>query len=132
MLVAALLPLVWACASSGSQQTAGGRTAPRHDPYVITAEELAEVNASNLYEAIRNLRPQWLETRAPTTFGAVQTDYPVLVFMDRIRFGTPDQLRTVPLSLPQSVRWMSASQAQGEFGVGNLQGVIQVITRRNP
>ncbi len=120
------LPLAWACASSGSQT---GQASPQHDPYVITAAELATSNTSNLFEAIRQLRPRWMERLGPTTF-RTEAEYPVLVYMDRIRFGAPDMLRQVPVSLPLSVRYYSASEAQAEFGVGNLQGAIQIVTRR--
>ena len=125
-ILTASLPLAWACASSGGQP---GRTTTRVDQYVITAEELATANASNLYDAIRQLRPQWLQGGAPTTFRSA-SEYPILVYMDRIRFGEPTMLRSVPVTLPLSVRWLSASEAQAEFGVGNLQGAIQVVTRR--
>jgi len=121
------LPLAWACASAGGSQT--GQASPQHDPNVLTAEELATANASNLFDAIRQLRPRWLERRGPTTFTG-QAEYSIMVFMDRIRFGAPDMLRQVPISLPQSVRYFAASEAQAEFGVGNLQGAIQIVTRR--
>lgn len=122
----AALPLVSACASSGSQT---GQASPRHDPYVITAAELATASASNLFDAVRQLRPRWMERLGPTTFGP-QAEYAVMVYMDRIRFGAPDMLRQVPVSLPLSVRYYSASEAQAEFGVGNLQGAIQIVTRQ--
>ena len=121
------LPLAWACASAGGSQT--GQASPQHDPYVLTAAELATSNTSNLFDAIRQLRPRWLERLGPTTFSG-QQEYSIMVFMDRIRFGAPDMLRQVPVSLPQSVRYFSASEAQAEFGVGNLQGAIQIVTRR--
>lgn len=122
----ASLPLACSCASAGGQP---GRPTTRVDQYVITAEELASANAANLYDAIRQLRPQWLQGSGPTTFRG-QSEYPILVYMDRIRFGEPTMLRSVPVALPLSVRWLSASEAQAEFGVGNLQGAIQVVTRR--
>lgn len=121
------LPLAWACASAGGSQT--GQASPQHDPYVLTAAELATANASNLFDAIRQLRPRWMERLGPSTF-RTEAEYPVVVYMDRIRFGEPNMLRQVPISLPQSVRYFSASEAQAEFGVGNLQGAIQIVTRR--
>jgi hypothetical protein len=121
------LPLAWACASAGGSQT--GQASAQHDPYVLTAAELATSNASNLFDAIRQLRPRWLERLGPTTFSG-QGEYSVMVYTDRIRLGAPDMLRQVPISLPQSVRYYSASEAQAEFGVGNLQGAIQIVTRR--
>lgn len=120
------LPLVWACASAGSGTGSAG---PRHDPNVITAEELQGANVSNLFDAIRILRPQWLERGGPTTI-IPGSEYAVVVFMDRIRFGEPEVLRQTPPSVAQSLRYYRADEAQAEFGIGNLRGAIQVITRR--
>lgn len=44
------------CASSG-----GGASGERLD--VLTAEQMAEVEATNLYDIIQRLRPQWLRVR---------------------------------------------------------------------
>ena len=126
-ILVAVLPLAWACASSGGGQT--DQSAPRSSPNVITAEELANVSASNLFEAIRSLRPQWLDQSPPVTLMGRQ-DYTTVVYMDRIRFGTLDMLRQVPPRMPLSVRYYNASEAQSEFGVGNLLGAIQIVTRR--
>lgn len=122
----AALPLAWACASGGGQT---GQASPRRDPNVITAEELATTSASNLFDAIRQLRPRWLDRAGPTTLSG-QFDYSIMVYTDRIQFGSTDMLRQIPVGLPASVRYYSASEAQGEFGVGNLQGAIQIVTRR--
>ena len=126
-ILVAALPLAWACASSGGGQT--DQSAPRSSPNVITAEELANVSVSNLFDAIRLLRPQWLDQSAPVTLQR-RDEYVTLVYMDRIRFGTPDMLRQVPPRLPLSVRFYTATEAQSEFGVGNLLGAIQIVTRR--
>ena len=120
------LPLALGCASAGGGQT--GQASPQHDPNVITAAELATTSVSNLFDAIRQLRPRWLDRLGPTTLQ--QAEYNIMVYTDRIQFGSVDMLRQIPVSMPASVRYYSASEAQGEFGVGNLQGAIQIVTRR--
>jgi hypothetical protein len=119
------LPLVWAC-GGGAGQT--GRTAPRGDPHLITAEELATANASNLYDAIRQLRPNWLEVGSPSRLRP-SAEPGIMVYVDRTREGGTEALRTIPLLLVESVRWLSPSQAEGEFGLDNTRGAIRVITR---
>ena len=120
------LPLAWACASAGGR---AARTAPRHDPNVITSEELQGVSASNLFDAIRTLRPQWLSNRSPTMIRP-QAEGKIVVYMDRVRYGELEMLRQFPLGDVVSVRYYSPSEAEGQFGLGHLQGAIQVIVRR--
>ncbi len=121
------LPLAWACTPRG--QT--GQTTPRHDPNVITAEELASANASNLFEAVRSLRPEWLSHQAPQGILNANADFPTLVYMDRMRLGEPEMLRQVGIGAALELRYYSPTAAQSEFGIsGGMQGVIQVLTRR--
>ncbi len=127
IVVACALPLAWAC-SSGTGQP--GRTAPRSDENVITAEELATANASNLYDAIRQLRPRWMERGGPTALRGPDFQSGIQVYLDRIHEGGVDALRSIPRGLVERIRFLSPSEAQGEFGLDNIQGVIQVITRR--
>jgi len=120
------LPLVWACSAGAGQ---AGRTAPRHDPNLITAEELAAANTSNLFDAIRQLRPMWLERGVPTALPVTSAQSEMRVYVNRVREGGTDALRSIPILLVESVRFLTASQAQAEFGLDNLHGAIQVITR---
>jgi len=125
--VVAVLPLAWACASAGNPAPSSG---PRPERNLITAEEIAGVSVSNLYDAVRILRPQWMSTTNPSTF-LVQSEGNIVVYMDRVRFGEPEQLRAFPPSLAVSIRFLDPSEANAEFGVGHLKGAIVVTTRRN-
>jgi hypothetical protein len=127
VLLAGTLTVAWAC-SSGSGQP--GRTTPRYDENLITREELATASVSNLFDAIRQLRPRWMERGAPTAMRGPQYQGGLVVYVDRVREGGTDALRNIPLGLVQSVRYLTASQAQGEFGLDNIQGAIQVVTQR--
>ena len=126
VVLIAALPVLWACSSAGRPGEAG----PRHDPNVISREELGSVTAANLFEAIRVLRPEWLSRRNPTALLA-QGEYPLVVYMDRMRFGDVTSLRQLPVTMALSVRYLSPSEAEGEFGVGNIAGAIQVRTREH-
>ena len=127
-ILVAVLPLAWACASAGAPATASG---PRPERNLITAEELAGVSVSNLYDAVRLLRPQWMGTTNPSTI-RIEAEGTIVVYMDRIRFGEPEQLRAFPPSLAASIRFLDPSEATAEFGVGHLKGAIVVTTRRQP
>ena len=122
------LPLAWACASAGSSASSSG---PRPERNLITAEEIAGMSVSDLFEAVRLLRPQWLSQRNPSTF-RLDAERDIVVYMDRIRFGEVDALKQFPPSLAVSIRFLDPSEATAEFGVGHLKGAIIVTTRRNP
>lgn len=121
------VPLALSCSSGAGRS--GRLATPRHDPNVITTEELAGVSASNLWDAVRSLRPEWLTRASPTTFRP-EAEYAIAVYLDRVRFGDADALRQLPVSAAVRLRHYSPSEAESEFGVSNLQGAIQVITVR--
>jgi hypothetical protein len=125
-ILVAVLPLVSACVSVGSSASSSG---PRPERNLITAEEIAGVSVANLFDAVRLLRPQWLSTTNPSTF-RVSAEGTIIVYMDRIRFGEPEQLRQFPPSIALSVRFLDPSEANAEFGVGHLKGAIMVTTRQ--
>ena len=120
------LPSAWACASAGG---GAARSAPRHEPNIISSEELQGASASNLFDAIRTLRPQWLSSRSPTMLRP-QAEGNIVVYMDRVRYGVLEMLRQFPLGDVESVRYYSPSEAEGQFGLGHLQGAIQIVIRR--
>ena len=125
----ALAALAAACASSG---TRAGRTAPRQDQYLITAEELATANVSNVYEGILQLRPMWMGRRIPMTNVSAGSQTAYVVYVDRVRLGGLDALRGIPLANVATVRFLAANQAMGDFRQDEMLGTIQVTTRVRP
>ncbi len=124
--VVLLLPLALACASAGGTGAPG---AIRRDVNVITEGELRESNVANLYDAVRTLRPEWLARRHPTTLRP-EAETNIVVYVDRVRYGDPEVLRTLTLTFAQSLRYLAPAEAEAEFGPGHLQGAILVTTRR--
>ena len=90
------------------------------------------MSVSNLFDAVRLLRPQWLNQRPNPSAIMPGSESDMVVYMDRIRFGAPEQLRQFPPSIAISVRFLTPSEATAEYGVGHLKGAIMVTTRRNP
>jgi len=94
---------------------------------VLGGEELAELTASNLYEAVRILRPEWLNLRGANVFGdnAVQ---PLPVYLDDFRLGGVESLRGVSLLEVELVRFVPAGTATARWGIGHPNGALQVVT----
>ena len=108
------------CASS----TRGG---PR-DRDVISRPEITASNASTAYDAVAQLRPDFLRGRSINTRARQRTETP-LVYLDGSRLGELGQLRSIPATIVQSIQLISASDATTRWGTGHPAGVIEVRTR---
>jgi hypothetical protein len=140
-LVAAALAAA-ACASSGTSAGTGASASvaasPRHDRSVITADDMKDLQVSNLFEVVERLHPEWLVQRNTAGMGRASgrssstNDTDVQVYFDMQRAGSTDMLKQLPVTSASSLRYYTASEAQARFGNGNLNGVIQVVTITKP
>lgn len=112
--------LTAACASSGGT----GRTTGSRD--VLTREQLMETSSSNAYEAIQRLRPTWLRTRGTSSSRGPAE---IVVFMDGVRAGQIEFLRSQRLDNIIQIRFVNARDATTRWGTGYSSGVIEIITR---
>ncbi len=119
LLLAAALVLVTGCAAAGT----GSST----DQSVLTREEIVEANQLNALELIRVYRPHWLRIRGSTSF---RDEPEIVVYLDGVRAGSTDMLADIAAINIQEIRYYNAREAQFKFGVGHVQGAIDVITRR--
>ena len=121
VLTAALL--LAGCASSGESS---GTSRSRN---LITEAELMEVPHSSVYEAVRALRPRWLQARAGATFSSA-TQQTAMVYIDgQLRGGLDEMWRLIPGEVSE-LRFMSASDATTRFGTNHIGGAIVITTRR--
>jgi hypothetical protein len=121
-----------ACASGGAN--AERRVQPSRQRNLITRSELAEVNGTNAYEAIRALRPEFLRNpgRQIVRSGMAGREtierMPVVYLDERIFSENPASLRSISTASVAEVRYFSPSEAQIQWGRGHLGGAILVIT----
>ena len=111
-----------ACASAGNSQKSGSNDA------TITLEEIENSHQPTLFDVVRALRPNWL--RATPTALRGDADAGIAVYLDSQRAGSIDVLRQTPSTSASALRFYSASEAQSRFGLGNLHGVIQIVSPR--
>lgn len=111
------------CANATSQGQPG-----RSNGNQLSRAELAAANATNVYDAIAKLRPEWLTTRGPTS-ATDATPAAVDVYMNGTLLGKADYLRDVRLLDISAVRYWDAGQASARFGMGHPRGVIE-LTRQ--
>jgi hypothetical protein len=93
---------------------------------VLTTEDLIDTQATNVYDALRRLRPYWIRPRGEPRMGYSAV---VMVYVDRRRVGDVTVLRDMQPADVQEVRFYSASEATTLFGTGNEGGVVLVTLR---
>lgn len=119
-----LLLLLAAIAGCGT--TSGARSGSSD---VLTRQEIQAAQASNAYELLQQLRPQFLRNR-----GALSIRDPtagqVVVYMNDVHYGDVDSLRTIAIEEIDEIRYISAADATTRWGTGHAGGVIQVRANR--
>lgn len=106
------------CASTG----AGGGG----DRNVLTRAEIEASSQRFALDLVRAERPHWLRVRGTLSMGGSQ---PIQVYVDGVRRGTVEELDQISLDNIYEIRYYTGSQAQLKFGVGNVHGAIEVLTR---
>ncbi|CAN5786016.1 hypothetical protein BH23GEM10_BH23GEM10_07910 [soil metagenome] len=113
-----LLLTLAACATAGPARRASSSD-------VISRAEIETSRASNAYELVQQLRPQFLRSRGPSSMRDPRAGYPV-VYINDVSHGSVDVLRTIRLEEIDEIRYISSSDATTRWGTGHAGGVIQV------
>lgn len=123
---------------------------------LIIQEQLQSRTFPNAYAAIEALHSNWLRARnlnptsgsiinpaagttssatspAAAAAAAAAQNLPrqatgIQVYLDGVRAGGLDALKTIPVATIYSIRRISGIDAQGRFGIGHSDGVIYVAT----
>ena len=96
---------------------------------VLGSAELRSVSLSNALEAVRRFRPEFLRTHG--SLASVDPNAGMaMVYLDGVRQGGLDALRSIPVAPIYEIRYLSASAAADQYGPFYPGGVIAVRTRR--
>jgi hypothetical protein len=96
---------------------------------VLGSAEIQTVSLNNALEAVMRFRPEFLRTHgSPAAVGPNAGI--AMVYLDGIRQGGPDALRSIPAAAIYEIRYLSASAAADQYGPYYPGGVIAVRTRR--
>ncbi len=132
LVLLALAAAVPACGGSSSSNPS-----PQRDPRLLTYIEVQEgmsQNVMNLYDLVATRKSSWLRptmSRAPTGSAPSGGGREPTVWLDGVRLGGVQQLRTVALSVVVEARYLTPSEAQAQLGLNNLGGAIVISTRRD-
>lgn len=86
--------------------------------------------ATNAFDVVQRLRPQFLRTRGSTSLGGTGRTTPYArVVVDGVPRGELDVLRQIPVMSIEEIQYLSGSDASIRFGTGYDGGAIVVRTR---
>jgi len=137
-LLAILLLSSTACVPGPAASTAPssarppGHAAPSlsSNSSVITAAELRRASASDLYDAIVQLRPTFFATRGPASL-LNEPAHPIVVIIDGQVIGGTSALDGLPTAITKSVWRLTAAEVFQRTGVSAPSGGIEVILGRD-
>ena len=139
-----ILPLLWcslvpACYRTLPADTsldAGATTsrqvaapAPMRSPSLITADEVRETTASNLYDAIVQVRPEFFTSRGRTSL-INEPENAMLVIVQRHAIGGLSELRNIAVAITVSVKRLSSSDVYQITGLSAPAGGVEVVLGR--
>lgn len=94
---------------------------------VLFAADLVKSHASTVYDAILEIRPDFLNRRVPVNvFGHAQRLH---VFLNGVDMGDLEALHALPLGPVTSVRYVSPGDAEFHWTHGTSGAAIVVTTR---
>ena len=97
--------------------------------YLITTDELSHSSEIFLYDAIRRVRPNFLQPRGVAAFGAPQTTE-LSLYVNGERMDSIDDLRRISCTEVLEVRFYEPQLANTKFaGHNNAGGAIAVTLR---
>ena len=106
------------CASRGTE-TRGSTTE-------LTQQEIAASRVSDLYSAVQQLRPRWLQVRGPRS---INSDTGIFIFQGRSLVGGPETLKQFDTRSVLRLRYLDSAQADAQLTVPagqHVQGAIVI------
>lgn len=114
-----------ACSSTGRQATGS----PLH-PDLITLEEIQRSSATNAYDLVHQVRPNWLRGRGMPSFRDRSIQLPVVYLGDRPQ-GSIEVLRSFATGAIAELRYINATSATTRYGDGHAGGIIELVMLRH-
>jgi hypothetical protein len=92
---------------------------------LITEQEIAAITATNAFEAVEKLRPNFLHSRGANASGS-DSGLPD-VYLGAVRYGDVSSLRNIAASEVREIRFYKGAEAATKYGMQNPNGVNGII-----
>ena len=121
-------------AALGAGCAAARSSTPIMDPDLITQDQIVRSKATNAYDVIATISPKMFiahgaattRDQQPPTTG--RQALPVVVYVDNVKVGPIDELKTLGKVDLKEIRYLSPRVATDRWGQGHPGGVIYVTT----
>ena len=128
----AAMALIAGCRSAGQRSSSmarpGSTLTTGRVSDVVESVELQTARVGDAHEALVRLRPEFLRPRGKLSRDP-EGGAPI-VYVNGIRQGGPEMLRSVPIAAIREIRYLSGQAAAARFGRYDRAGVIAVETWR--
>lgn len=123
---AALLAVAAAC---GTQQVSSDPY-PRRNRSVLTLEEIQAAKGIgwSAYDLVAQLRPEYLRSRGTSSLRDLRPAT-ATVYLDGVRYGNIDTLRTMGGDQIQRIEYINAADATTRYGTDHVGGALLIKTR---
>jgi hypothetical protein len=118
-----LLGVAFVAAACGTMAARGNRASS-----TITRQQMIDVGATTLYDAVQKIQPSWFTTRGPRSL-TDETPSVASVYVSGSIVGDINYLRNLLPDNVDHMRYWDASEAGARFGMGHPRGVIEVVMR---
>ncbi|MEJ2503130.1 MAG: hypothetical protein P8177_07390 [Gemmatimonadota bacterium] len=125
---ARLLAMVLATAGVGCASAAD--TGDRRDPDLISREDLAGMDHLSAFDAVRRLRPAWLQAERGQDSFVAQGRRGTRIYLNGVPYGDKASLRSLGVREIESIRFLDKREATTRWGIDHAEGVILVTTRK--
>ena len=98
----------------------------------LTAAEIVASRVTDVYQAVMQLRPEFLRRRPIAQPLTPFQNVPLTVYLDEMPYGSLESLRQIPLERVRLIRYISATEANLKFGGSHPAGAILVTTLAKP
>lgn len=119
-------------ATAPRQERNSRERSPRRRRNEISQEEMVQSGATNLYDVVQRLRPQWLTGTSASNFGG--GGQAIVVYQNNTQLGGLDALRQLSPGYAVMLRFLDGSEASNTLpGLGSRRvgGAIVVVTPGN-
>lgn len=118
-----------ACASAAPNPTSVDRSrfgnASRD---ILTAAEIVASRVTDVYQAVNQLRPDFLKRRGSARSSIMSPNASVVVYVDDLPYGGADALHNIPLERVRLIRYVSPVSANLRYGGTHPSGAIVITT----
>jgi hypothetical protein len=115
-----------ACASSGERRQ-------RSDPTELSREEIMSVEARNLYDVVRRLRPRWLNASRRAGERSFGLETRIVVYQGQTYLGDVEVLGDWSPSAAYKLEWLDGPRASATLpGLGSQHVAGAIIIRTRP